>query len=285
MMELNTGMTDRLDLLNSEIQNYLLDRARPRHPAIEKLIESMQYSLEGGGKRFRPLLGLLLSEALGVGPKRVLSFLIAIEMIHTYSLIHDDLPCMDDDDFRRGKPSNHKKYGEALALLAGDAFLTEAFYLIAYDYADEPELAVKLIKLLSQAAGLAGMVGGQAIDVQDVLREKSLQELNLIHKLKTGALIQCVCEGVGQILGLANERQKILTRFGSNLGLAFQLADDVLDSQTEAESGSFPELIGYEETRRYLAEVTEEAQRSLRELGLNEGALFELVQFNSNRNS
>ena len=195
------------------------------------LKESMLYSLEAGGKRIRPLLLFATIDALGEDPEIGLNAADAIEMIHTYSLIHDDLPSMDDDDLRRGKPTNHIVFGEANAVLAGDALLTYSFELIAI--APETSIPLKskldLIQLLAKSAGAEGMVGGQVADMIGEDKPLSLDELQYIHLHKTGKLLTCSVLS-GAILGKANEEQmKHLEKFAYHLGLAFQIRDDLLD--------------------------------------------------------
>jgi len=248
-----------------------------------ELIESMRYSLLQPGKRFRPVLCLLICEQFGVPPQRALPFAAALEMIHTYSLIHDDLPCMDDDDLRRGLPTNHVEFGEAVALLAGDALQAEAFGLIADSFIADPAVGLKLISLLSEATGVHGMVGGQALDIMNA-EPKGLEQTRKMHAMKTGALIRVACEGAGVILGVPGEKQKILRQFGENLGLAFQIADDLLDSQEgDLEEGSYPALIGIHATKEALKEASEAALRSLLMLSISEGPLHEMVKYNATR--
>ncbi len=208
---------------------------------------------------------------------------MAIEMIHTYSLIHDDLPCMDNDDLRRGSPTNHKVFGEPMALLAGDALLTEAFRVISQYFETEPHIGLKLTALLSEAAGVLGMVGGQAIDIQSEKNQRSLQEANLMHALKTGALIRVCTEGAALVCGLPVEKIQQCRSFGENLGLAFQLKDDLLDSQELIEPGSFPALLGIEETKTYLREVSDQALMCLSKMEVSQGLLRELVDYNQTR--
>jgi geranylgeranyl diphosphate synthase type II len=222
-----------------------------------RLYEAMEYSLLAGGKRLRPVLALAAAEAVG-GPTAaesapVVDFACAVEFVHTYSLIHDDLPAMDDDDLRRGRPTNHKVFGEALAILAGDALLTEAFGLIGRGR--EPQRA-RLCARLAAAAGAAGMVGGQADDIrEDALR--SLEDLEALHLRKTGALIAVSCAGGALAAGAAETVIDSMQEYGQHLGLAFQICDDLMDvtgdpAKTGKAGGSdarkgkvtFPSLLG-----------------------------------------
>lgn len=197
-----------------------------------ELVEAMSYSFLAGGKRLRPALAFAANEAVGGSENSCIPIACAIEMIHSYSLIHDDLPAMDNDDFRRGKPTNHKVFGEAMAILAGDGLLTHAFYVAATGLRREgvqPDRALAVIEELSKYAGIGGMVGGQT---KDILSENAIfdrEHLESIHRRKTGDLIVCSLR-TGAIVGGANDRQlQALTEFGYLLGLAFQIQDDVLD--------------------------------------------------------
>lgn len=275
------------ELIESYLNKYLCELKYPQSKSLLHLVESVRYSLLRGGKRFRPTLSLAFSEALGINSLRVLPWACAVEMIHTYSLIHDDLPCMDNDDIRRGEPTNHKVYGEALALLAGDSLLTEAFNLLAEKYEKNPGLAIKLIKLLAQSAGLSGMVGGQAMDLSAQLQKVSEEELKTIHSLKTGALIKASIEGAALVCDLSDSKIDLAKKFGSHLGLAFQLADDLLDYDPKnLENGNFATLCGFEETKKWLDEVTLDAQQCLDKLEFslkNSDLLLFLVEYNKTR--
>jgi geranylgeranyl diphosphate synthase type II len=258
-------------------------REGPRSEAIQKLKNSIEYSCLHGGKRFRPVLSLFVSDSFAVGPERVLPFAAAVEMIHTYSLVHDDLPCMDNDDIRRGEPTNHKVFGESTALLAGDALLTEAFQVISEAYSKEPALGLALVSLLSEAAGYSGMIAGQTMDLLSKDKNPSLQELNLMHALKTVALIRVSVEGVARILGLPRETQLLCREYAMKLGLAFQLKDDLIDSESKVEPGSFPAILGFQETAEYLKEVSVEAGKILECMDILAGPLHEILEMNLNR--
>lgn len=274
---------DRKEWIDSAVEELLSNWQVPIAPGIENLKKSISYSYSRGGKRFRPLLALLVAETFAVHPQRVLPWALALEMIHTYSLIHDDLPCMDNDDFRRGEPTNHKVYGETTALLAGDALLTEAFGHLATSYGEDPQLGLRLVGLLSQAAGLAGMVGGQAIDLEFHEEMPTRSQLEVMHRLKTGALIRASAEGAALICGLPAEKTRLCREFGESLGLAFQIQDDLLDSVETDEPGSFPAVEGHEKAKEFLLKVSDQAQENLRQLGVFDGPLFELLQFNLQR--
>src|SRR5271155_2659662 len=184
----------------------------------------MRYSLLAGGKRLRPILALAACEAVGGEAADAMGLACALEMIHTYSLIHDDLPCMDDDDLRRGRPTNHKVFGEAMAVLAGGAMVTMAFEILADDA--QPAATVKLIKELAHATGPEGMIGGQVLDIDGEQQSLTLEELQHVHRMKTGALLTASCR-LGAMAAEATEAQlAAVTEFGRHLGLAFQIVDD-----------------------------------------------------------
>jgi geranylgeranyl diphosphate synthase type II len=241
------------------------------------LADAMRYSLEAGGKRIRPVLCLLAAEALGAQAEAALPCALALEYIHTYSLIHDDLPAMDDDDLRRGKPTCHVVYGEGQAILAGDGLLTEAFTQLAADPSLPPSRRVEALRVLGEAAGWQGMVGGQSLDLEGEKRTQSgepvsLIQLQAIHRLKTGALLRASLE-LGAIAGNADpDQRQALRSAGEALGLAFQIKDDILDAtSTEAAMGkrvgkdqgkgkiTYPLLLGLEGALGELRAATEKA--------------------------
>ena len=237
-----------------------------------RLGEAVRYSLEAGGKRVRPVLCLLACEAVGGSAAQALAGALALEYVHTYSLIHDDLPAMDDDDLRRGRPTNHKVFGEGHAILAGDALLTEAFGVLATADLDPVKRAEALV-LLAESAGWRGMAGGQALDLEgETLTTYDLDHLRLIHRLKTGALLRASIE-IGAVLGGATPGERSALRaYGEAIGLAFQIQDDILDATaTDAELGkragkdagrgkiTYPSLLGLDGARKALSEATENA--------------------------
>jgi geranylgeranyl diphosphate synthase type II len=250
-----------------------------------RLFESVRYSLlQEGGKRFRPVLAMLVAEAIGARPEKVLAYAAAVECIHTYSLIHDDLPAMDNDDVRRGQPTNHRKFDEATAILAGDALLTEAFQLIADHYQNEPAQAIKAVSELAKASGLRGMVGGQGIDMASKKEVITIAELRLMHKLKTGALIRSAARGSAQIAGATADQLKAVTQFAEDLGLAFQVADDLLDfDEIKPEPGSYPALLGPDKTRTFLQELTQSCLKSLSQFDEKAEPLRSIAVYNQNR--
>ena len=217
--------SEKIHLIEAELLTIL-----QTDESIEPILcEAMQYSLMAGGKRLRPILLMAAAEAIGERGSKYLKVACALEMIHTYSLIHDDLPAMDNDDYRRGKLTNHKVYGEAMAILAGDALLTMAFEVMANQENVEPANLVRVIGEMSKAAGQTGMVGGQAIDLLSENKSITADRLKLMHQAKTGALFQAAIRS-GAILANATEEQLVaLTCYADNFGLAFQITDDILD--------------------------------------------------------
>ena len=252
-------------------------------PSHRRLYESVRYSLlQEGGKRFRPVLAMLVAEALGAKAAAVLPYAAAVECVHTYSLIHDDLPAMDNDEMRRGQPTNHRQFDEATAILAGDALLTEAFQLIA-DHL-EPSVAIEAVKELALASGLKGMVGGQAIDMAAKKESIAIEELRLMHALKTGALIRAAARGAAKVAGATPAQIENITGYAEDLGLAFQVADDLLDfDQAKPEPGSYPALLGLEKTRSFLQELTQSCLTSLGSFDSKAEPLRAMALYNQNR--
>lgn len=245
-MDFNAELTKRVDIVN----NWVLELS-PQGEGLHKVIyESANYSIKAGGKRIRPLLAYSVCEALGGDVEKAKHFASAVEFIHTYSLIHDDLPCMDNDDYRRGLPTNHKKYGEAIALLAGDSLLTYAFETVANSSTDA-DVTVKATSAIARAAGMAGMIGGQVIDINGA---KDFEQLKTVHKLKTGALIRLSCY-LGAISADADyEKIAAIDKFADNLGIAFQIKDDILDVESTTDELGKP--IGSDEKRGIITYVT-----------------------------
>ncbi len=268
-----------LAAIDQHLHAVLGDKTPAPNPELQKFWECMNYSLLSGGKRFRPLLSLLTAKALDKPMEDAFPMAAAVELIHTYSLIHDDLPVMDNDDFRRGRPTNHKVYGDAQALLAGDALLTMAFGALAES--DSKNLKSALA-LLSEAAGPRGMVGGQVLDIaaQDP-NEKLLAE---IHKRKTGALIRVAVEGTAVLLGADTEKVKLLRTYGEHLGMAFQIADDIQDfNPNKPEKINFVGRLGREETEKLLKHVSDEAERTLTTFGARAEGLLKMILLNRQR--
>ena len=212
------------------IESYLNDwYTRFEDEPQKQLFEAMKYSLMAGGKRLRPVLAFAFCDMCGADWKQAAPFAAAVEMIHTYSLIHDDLPCMDNDDFRRGKPTNHKVYGEAMAVLAGDALLTDAFSVAATAQLKDAKSMALAIGVLSECAGSLGMVGGQVLDIQSEHRECTEDDVIAIQSRKTGALINAACVLGVIAAGGSQEQIEAAAKFAATLGMAFQIRDDMLD--------------------------------------------------------
>jgi geranylgeranyl diphosphate synthase, type II len=233
-MDIETYLRDKRDLIDRFIHNYF---DPPAAPGI--LIDAMTYSLFAGGKRIRPILVLASYEACGGNGGDIVPFASALEFIHTYSLIHDDLPAMDNDDLRRGKPTNHKVFGEDMAILAGDALLTEAFYILSNYGRHLPHISpgsiLALIREVAMAAGTHGMVGGQAQDVLSEDRKPDAESVSFIHNHKTSALITASVRIGGILSNSGDEILSKLTHYGTAVGLAFQIIDDILDVEGETE--------------------------------------------------
>lgn len=240
-MEIKTYLNEKRLLIDSFLKAYFNASIRP-----ELMRDSMVYSLSAGGKRIRPILALASYEACGGKPEDIVPYASALEFIHTYSLIHDDLPAMDDDDLRRGQPTNHKVFGEGMAILAGDGLLTEAFYIIAgpkppQSPAPSPELLLTVIKELAMASGINGMVGGQAADLLSEGMNVGIEQLSFIHTCKTGALITASARMGAILAGADSSRLLAITKYAEAIGLAFQIIDDILDIKGDsAELGKTP---------------------------------------------
>lgn len=260
-------MKKYIDLINSALMEYL--------PKSDDIVSrAMRYSVENGGKRVRPSLMLRFCELCGGDVERTLPLACALEMIHTYSLIHDDLPCMDNDDFRRGKPSCHVKFGYEYALLAGDALLTLAFET-ALKSELPAEITVAAAKELAVAAGWAGMVGGQVIDLQNESKKVSVEDIEKMDALKTGELIRAACV-IGCMAAGRSDKIPFAAEYAKCIGLAFQIVDDILDvtsdtetlgkpvgSDDENEKCTYVSLLGLDRSREIVSELTEKAKSAL----------------------
>jgi len=258
------------------IEKYLTDFYAQFHSEPQKeLFNAMEYSLLAGGKRLRPIFAFDFCRMAGGEWEKAAPFAAAVEMIHTYSLIHDDLPAMDDDNYRRGRPTNHRVYGEGMAILAGDALLTDAFSVASFAKLDKPEDMGFAISVLAQCAGSLGMVGGQALDIMSQERELSEEEVLEIQSRKTGALINAACV-LGVIAAGGTEEQiQAAGMFAGSLGLAFQIRDDMLDVigtqeemgkgvGTDAEKNTFVKLYGLEKCEALVEKYTSFAIRQLK---------------------
>ncbi len=263
----------------------------------KRLRDAMAYSLEAGGKRIRPALVYAVLETYGMPLERGREVAASLEMVHTYSLIHDDLPAMDDDDLRRGRPTNHRQFDEATAILAGDALLTDAFRILTQMPLTALDI-VEIIRIFGMAAGSSGMVGGQ---LDDMLAEKrndvTLEELQSIHERKTGALLVYALEAGAILAGVSVEDRMHLKQFGHHLGIAFQIQDDILDVVGDEETigkrvGSdefndkttYPKLLGLEGAKQALDQEVEAAQVAIESLSVPAPLLLEMLSFVVKRN-
>jgi len=292
-MDIQTYLQEKKGIIDLALEGYL-----PKEGEFTgTLHRAIRYSLFASGKRIRPILAIAAYEAAGGCGDVVLPFACAIEMIHTYSLIHDDLPSMDNDDYRRGKPTCHKVFGEAIAILAGDALLTEAFNLMTKQHLSDSEckdglLLLNLVNEVAWAAGLSGMVAGQVVDIESEGKEVDLPTLEYLHTHKTGKMILASIR-VGARLGEAdNEMLKRITRYGERIGLAFQIADDILNVEGKAEKlgksigtdrlkkkATYPSLLGLEESKRRATELVQLALDALSPFGPEANPLREIAAF------
>jgi len=257
------------------------------------LYESMRYSLSAGGKRIRPILSIASCEAVGGMTEDVIPAAIAIEMIHTYSLIHDDLPAMDNDDLRRGKPTNHKVFGEATAILAGDGLLTLAFSILS-----GVSNSMKILHEIALAAGPEGMVGGQQLDIENEGKNIDVKALEELHRRKTGALILAAVRSGGIAGGAAETQLSALTDYGMKIGLAFQIADDILDLEGDVEyigkspgkdvkqnKNTYPALLGLAESKIVARNLVDEALEALESFDEKAVPLRMIAEYIVDRNS
>lgn len=294
---MHTRLADRWSRHCDSIERALLASLPDVGDCPARLREAMEYSLMAGGKRLRPVLTLLACEACGGTPDDAMPAACALEMVHTYSLIHDDLPAMDDDDLRRGRPTNHRQFGEALAILAGDALLTRAFEIVANGVRPS-DVAAACCADLAAAAGAAGMVGGQVADLQaEAIRSSGDQKcdgerLAGIHRLKTGALIACAVSMGARVAGVNESLRKSLANYGQNIGLAFQITDDLLDIAgdrdrmgkgvgKDADRGklTYPGVYGIEVSRAQAQRLIESACAAVEPLGRAGEPLADLAKF------
>ncbi|MDQ0430080.1 geranylgeranyl diphosphate synthase type II [Planomicrobium stackebrandtii] len=293
-MNLTEFRTHYEPLIQQQMAEQILSLSIPN-----SLKESMHYSLQAGGKRIRPILLLaVLHELSGEEHPDALKVAAAIEMIHTYSLIHDDLPSMDNDDLRRGMPTNHKVFGEAVAILAGDALLTYSFGIVARLQHVSSDDKVRLIDLMSVSSGAEGMVGGQVLDIEGEEKKLTLQELEQVHRLKTGALLTYSILAGGILAKASNEEMMALSRFGEHLGLAFQIQDDILDvtgtseelgktagKDESSEKSTYPGLLTLPKAKEKLEYHASQAIDALHSLKGEQSLLLQLTQLIVQRKS
>lgn len=276
-MEFKNSLKIKSDYIEELLKKYM-----PKEDGYQsKIMESMNYSLKAGGKRLRPILTLEACKIVGGNEEDAIPFAMAIEMIHTYSLIHDDLPSLDNDDLRRGKPTNHKVYGEAMAILAGDGLLNYAYEIMLSSSLnkDNPEKYLRAIGEIAKSAGIYGMIGGQVVDVESENTLIPKEKLDYIHLNKTAA-IMVGCMRAGAIVGNANEEQlEKVTKYAKNIGLSFQIVDDILDiigdesklgkhvgSDIENNKSTYPSLIGLEKSKEVATQLINEARENIKTL-------------------
>lgn len=298
MIDFDITFKNYVDLINEAADKYVSEAAFASRESsgLSKMLEAMAYSLKNGGKRIRPMLTLEFCRACGADFKKAIPFALGVEMIHTYSLIHDDLPCMDDDDMRRGKKSNHIVFGEANALLAGDGLLTLAFetVLSAPDVSGEAKAKAGLE--LAKAAGCSGMIAGQVMDLTNEGKAAPLEDIRETDRLKTGELIK-VSAVLGCIAACADESKiKAAEKYCENIGLAFQIVDDILDvtsdaetlgkpigSDSENEKSTYVSLLGLEKSAAFAEELTNQAKEALAIFGSEGEFLVQLADKLLNR--
>ena len=290
MSKLSDCLKDVRKLVDEELDKLLHPLANPE----KKVIEAMRYASIGGGKALRPFLLMQTAQLFGISPMQSIRVATALEMVHCYSLIHDDLPAMDDDDLRRGKPSCHKQFDEATAILAGDGLLTRAFEVLASDKTwVDPVVRCELISLLGNAAGMHGMVGGQMLDLMSEGElELSLTDIVRLQSLKTGRLLVFACEA-GAVLGNASfEERQALKNYAADLGLAFQITDDILDIEgtvekmgknlrkdVEAGKATYVSVVGVDAAKKKAKELITHAIEALQPFGEKADLLRDLALF------
>lgn len=289
--EFKSRLGEYVKKIDAALKVYLAGADNPQ----KKIYEAMAYSVFAGGKRLRPVLLLESCRICGGDEAEAMPFACAMEMIHTYSLIHDDLPAMDDDDLRRGRPTNHIKYGEATAILAGDALLNKAFETMARSGAKR---ALKAIGIIAGSSGTEGMIGGQIVDMESEGKEIGIDTLRYLHSLKTGAIIRSACAAGAAIAGADDAQITALDEFAKSLGIAFQIRDDILDvTGTEAELGkpigsdsergknTYVTLLGLDESERLVKEYSDGAKAALAPFGAKAEFLTALTDYLVNRNN
>ena len=290
--DLDTYLSERKARVETALQ-WHLDRCEG---APATLREAMAYSLLAGGKRLRPILALAACEAVGGAVDEALDAGCAVEFVHTYSLIHDDLPAMDDDDFRRGRPTAHKKFGEAIAILSGDALAAEAFRVAAEHRRGREDRVADVVFELARAAGAVGMVGGQVIDIEATGKKITVDELETLHRAKTGELLLVSVRAGARMGGADAEAMERLTAYGRALGLAFQIVDDVLDitadlqtlgkdpgSDREAGKTTFVDLLGIDGAKARARSVMDDGVAALAPFGARAEALRALAKYTVDR--
>ncbi len=295
MFDLQAYLKHKSQLINQALEAVLKSTDTP-----DRLLEAMTYALMAEGKRIRPILCLAAAETVDGDPQDVMPAACALEMIHTYSLIHDDLPAMDDDDMRRGQPTCHKAFDEATAILAGDALLTLAFQMLSSIAISDPQQAnkwLRVIRLISHAAGYCGMIQGQMLDMASEKKRFSLDELKSMHRLKTGALIEAsVCCG-SELVGVNDIQINLLKKYAQNIGLAFQVTDDILNVEGDPEimgkavgtdeqrrKTTYPALLGLAESKDFAARLIDDALGALESFDQKADPLRAIARYIHERN-
>ena len=274
MIDLKAYLAQKVQRINQSLEAVLKTADEP-----DRLLQAMSYALMAGGKRIRPILCLAAAEAIDGKPQEVMPAACALEMIHTYSLIHDDLPAMDDDDMRRGQPTCHKAFDEATAILAGDALLTLAFQMLSSITINQPEQAAKWLRVIqhiSHAAGYCGMIQGQMLDMDSEKKPLALAELKSMHRLKTGALIEASVRCGAELAGVNSKQIQMFERYAQNIGLAFQVTDDILNVEGDPEimgkavgtdaqrsKTTYPALLGLTKSKEFAEQLVENALAAL----------------------
>lgn len=287
-------LNEDINIINTALHEAMSHGENPQ----QIIYEAMEYSLFAGGKRLRPILMMETAKMCGGDYKKVLPFACAMEMIHTYSLIHDDLPAMDNDDLRRGMPTSHKKFGEATAILAGDALLNKAFETASAADGIEPGLVVRAISMLAASSGTEGMIGGQIVDMESENKDVDISTLEYLYRLKTGAIIRSSCTIGAVLAGASEEEIRAVDEFAANLGTAFQIRDDILDcTGTEEELGkpigsdreegknTFVSVLGLEKSEELVREYSKQAKDALSIFGEKAEFLKQLTEYLVDRNS
>ncbi|GAA0105556.1 polyprenyl synthetase family protein [Paraclostridium sordellii] len=289
-MNFNCELKNRVNKIEQLLNEYM-----PKEEGYQKKVfESMNYSLKAGGKRLRPILTLEACKIVGGEEEDAIAFAVAIEMIHTYSLIHDDLPALDNDDLRRGRKTNHKVYGEAMAILAGDGLLNYAYEIMLKESIgkNDPEKYLKAINEIAKSAGIYGMIGGQVVDIESEGKKIDMDKLDFIHMNKTAAII-IGCMRAGAIIGNATDKQlEDITKYAKNIGLSFQIVDDILDivgdeaklgknvgSDIDNEKSTYPSLIGLEKSKEVANQLIKEAKASINKISKDNAFLNGLAEY------
>lgn len=282
-----------IQITDKNLDSYLAVKDNPQRI----IYEAMRYSVFAGGKRLRPVLMMSVCEICGGDIDEVIPFACALEMIHTYSLIHDDLPAMDNDDLRRGMPTSHIKFGEAIAVLAGDALLNKAFEIASAYNGKYPSRAMRAVNMLAHSSGTEGMIGGQVVDIQSENKDITVKELEYLHLNKTGAIIRSACTVGAVMAGADEEAVRAADTYAANLGIAFQIQDDILDVEgdektlgkpigSDAEEGknTYVKLVGMEKSKELERLYTAKAKDALCVFGEKADFLIELTEYLTGRN-